>query len=62
MNTNKTVKYPENLYLKEKQKESGKSVRHIAKKVGVSERIISLTIHGHYKGVNVVPKILAEIK
>lgn len=57
----KEVKYPENLYLKGLQKESGKSVRHIAKKIEVSERIVSMTIHGHYKGSNVVPKILAEI-
>lgn len=58
----KPVKYPENLYLKQLQKESGKTVRHIAKKVGVTERIISMTIHGHYKGLNIVPRILAEIQ
>lgn len=51
------VKYPENLPLKELQKSSGRSVRWLAKEIGVSSLTISKTINGHYKGINIVPKL-----
>lgn len=54
----KKVKFPENLYLKEKQLDSGMSVRHLAKKIGISSVVVSNTIHGHYKGINIVPKLI----
>jgi DNA transposition AAA+ family ATPase len=55
-------KYPENLRLKQMQLDSGKTVKHIAKVIGVSARVVSQTIHGHYKGVNIVPLIEKELK
>ncbi len=58
----KQVKYPENLYLKNLQVDSGKSVRHLAEKIGISSGILSRTIHGHHKGSNIVPKLLELLK
>lgn len=55
--TKQVVKYPENLHLVEVIKESGQSVKHVAKTIGFSRKIVSETIHGHYKGSNVVPLI-----
>lgn len=55
------VKYPQNLYLRQAIKESGKSIRHIAKKCGVHEVLMSRLVNGHYKGVNIIPKIKVEI-
>ena len=57
----KKPKYPENVRLKQMQLESGKSVKFIAKKIGVSVKVVSETIHGHYKGVNIVPLIEKEL-
>lgn len=53
----KKVKYPENLTLKAKQVESGLTVKHLAKKLGISSVVLSNTINGHYKGINIVPKL-----
>lgn len=53
----KKVEYPENLILKEQQVESGKSVTYIAKKLKLSRVVVSDTLNGHYKGINIVPKI-----
>lgn len=53
----KKVKYPENLPLKELQTASGRSVRWLSKQIGVSSLIISKTINGHYKGINIVPRL-----
>ena len=57
----KKVKYPENLPLKQMVLDSGRSVRHLAKKIGVSTGVLSQTIHGHYKGINIVPRLKREL-
>jgi len=57
----KKVKFPENLHLKEMVTESGRSVGYYAKKLSVSRVIVSNTINGHYKGINIVPKLLTLI-
>ncbi len=57
----KKVKYPQNLGLKELQLDSGKSVKYLAKKIGVSTVVLSQVINGHYKGDNIVPKIKREL-
>lgn len=55
--TKENVKYPENLSLKDAVDNSGQTVKHIAKMIGVSRQVVSDTIHGHYKGINVAEKI-----
>ncbi|MBD3748545.1 MAG: hypothetical protein IE931_03520 [Sphingobacteriales bacterium] len=57
----KIIKYPENLPLKQAIEDKGLKVKYLAKKFGVSNRVMSQTINGHYKGDNIVPKIKAEL-
>lgn len=57
----KNVKYPENIPLKKRITESGKSVKFIASKIGYSTMVVSRTIHGHYKGMYIVPLIENEL-
>lgn len=57
----KIVKYPDNLALKEAVLESGKSVKHLAKKIKVSTVVLSLTINGHYKGVRISELLKQEL-
>lgn len=57
----KKVKYPENLYLKQRVLDSGITIRHLSKKIGISTVVLSQIINGHYKGNNIVPKLLQEI-
>ncbi len=57
----KEVKYPENLYLRFEIFKSGRQSQELAQKIGVSRLIISRTINGHYKGINVVPKLKQEL-
>lgn len=54
-------KYPENMKLKELVRQSGRSGRWYANKIGVSEKLISDVINGKYKGSNIVPKLLSLI-
>lgn len=56
-----TVKYPENLYLSEAVTKSGQTVKHIAKSINRSRKVVSDTIHGHYKGTNIIPLIKAHL-
>lgn len=53
----KKIKYPENTYLEVLVKDSGKSVKHLAKQIPCSRKVLSDTIHGHYKGTNIIPKL-----
>lgn len=55
------VKYPQNIYLRGLVAVSGKSVGYLAREVGVSRKTLSQTINGHYKGDNVVPKLIELI-
>lgn len=55
------IRYPENRYLKVELVKAGKSATEIAKAIGVSRGVVSLTINGHYKGINVVPAIKKEL-
>lgn len=57
----KEIRYPQNLPLKHFLKQSGRSVQHIADKIGVTREVVSNTIHGHYKGENIKPLIMAEL-
>jgi len=54
-------KFPENLKLKKPVEESGRSIKHLASKIGVSRVILSNTLNGHYKGGNVIPKLKTEL-
>jgi DNA transposition AAA+ family ATPase len=58
----KKIIYPQNIYLKGLIAVSGQTVSHFAKTIKVSRRTLSLTINGHYKGDNVVPKLLAALE
>lgn len=55
------VKYPENLYLKTAVEKSGQSVKHIAQHISRSRKVVSDTIHGHYKGTNIIPLLKAHL-
>ena len=55
------VKYPENLPLKDKIKASGITVKHIAKELSISRRVLSDIINGSYKGSNIVPRLEAYL-
>ncbi len=57
----KKIKYPQNLPLNEAIKESGRSIQHIADKIGLSREVVSNTVHGHYKGTNICPLIIKEL-
>lgn len=46
------IKYPENLHYREKVAQSGKSVRHLAERLGLSRETLSRMINGNYKGEN----------
>jgi len=61
LNEEKNVSYPQNIYLRGLIAVSTESVTSLADKLGVSRRVVSLTINGHYKGDNIVPKILEEL-
>ena len=54
----KKVSYPQNIYLKGLIAVSAETSTSLANKIGVSREVVSLTINGHYKGDNIVPKIL----
>lgn len=55
------VKYPENLYLKEAIENSGQTVKHIAKSINKSRKVVSDIIHGHYKGTNIIPLLKSHL-
>lgn len=46
------IKYPENLHYREEVALSGKSVSHLADKLGISRETLSRMINGKYKGEN----------
>ena len=41
---------------------SGLSITDLANKIGVSRQVLSNTLNGHYKGVNILRLIEEEIK
>lgn len=57
----KEVRYPENKYLAVEVYKAGISQKALAKKVGCSRKTLNETINGHYKGVNIIPKIKQEL-
>lgn len=57
----KTPRYPENLELKIDVVRSGRTTQDLADSIGFSRVIISQTINGHYKGINVVPALKKEL-
>jgi DNA transposition AAA+ family ATPase len=56
--TKKKIQYPENLYLQEMRSDSGISVTKLAEKLHVSRLVVSNTLNGHYKGKNIIPRLL----
>lgn len=61
MDKKQHIKYPENRYLKVELVKAGKTVTEVAQAIGVSRGVVSLTVNGHYKGVNIVPKLKKEL-
>lgn len=57
----KNNRYPKNLYLKGLIAVSTMTVTQLADKLNLSRNVINLTINGHYKGDNIVPRILNEL-
>ena len=57
----KIIRFPENLFLKVLIAKSGRTNKHLASKLGVSTKILSSTINGHYKGINIKPALLKEL-
>lgn len=55
--SNKKVKYPENLHLKVRVVEAGKTITDLAKEIGISRLVMSQVVNGHYKGINIVPRL-----
>ncbi|NJN27184.1 MAG: hypothetical protein HC819_14990 [Cyclobacteriaceae bacterium] len=59
--TSRIRKYPDNLKLKDPVIESGRTIKHIASKIGVSREALSNTLNGHYKGSIIIPKLKREL-
>jgi antitoxin component HigA of HigAB toxin-antitoxin module len=59
--TTERIRYPDNLYLRLEVFKSGRKMKDIADSIGVSRELLSNTINGHYKGVNVIPKLKKEL-
>ncbi|WP_097133701.1 hypothetical protein [Pedobacter xixiisoli] len=57
----KEIRYPENLPLRFEVFKSGRKMKELAKAIGISRELLSYTINGHYKGINVVPKLKKEL-
>lgn len=59
--SNKEPLYPDNLTLKGEVVKNRMSVTDIAGAIGISRKVVSDTLNGHYKGENIIPLIKAEI-
>jgi predicted DNA-binding protein (UPF0251 family) len=57
----KEPKYPENKYLSLEVFKSELTQEEIASRIRCSRRVLNETINGHYKGVNIIPRLLAEL-
>jgi len=57
----KEIKYPENLELKVDVIRSGRSITSLAESIGISRQVLNLTVNGHYKGVNIIKLLKAEL-
>lgn len=60
--TTQNVKYPQNLVLKQEIQDSGKSVKHLARKIKCSTTVLSLIINGHYLGTRLKELLKEELK
>jgi hypothetical protein len=58
---NKKIKYPENLYLRLEVFQDNRTQEEIAVAIGFSRKVLNETIHGKYKGTNVVPVLLKNL-
>lgn len=57
----KGCRYPENIYLKGLIAVSGHNIKELAQAIGVSRHVLNLTVNGHYKGTNIIPKLKKEL-
>lgn len=53
----KKVKFPENLKLKGEVISRGITITKLAQELNVSRLVVSDTLNGHKKGVNIIPAI-----
>lgn len=53
----KNVKYPENRYLKLEVVKADRTITDLANEIGCSREVLSMTVNGHYKGENIVPRL-----
>ncbi|MFC3199055.1 hypothetical protein ACFOET_15630 [Parapedobacter deserti] len=57
----KKARYPQNLSLKLEIVKSRRTIKEIAEKIGVSREVLTNTVNGHYKGVEVIKKLKSEL-
>lgn len=57
----KESRYPQNLYLKQKIKDAGKTVKGVAKNIGYPRQTVSDCVNGHYLGSKLVPLIEQDL-
>ena len=57
-----TPRYPENISVKSQVVKQGLSQTKIAAELGLSREIVSMTLNGHHKGVNIIPRIKDLLK
>lgn len=55
------VRYPENLHLKVEIVKARRNIGEVADAIGISRELLSRTVNGHYKGINVVPILKKEL-
>ncbi|WP_339876967.1 hypothetical protein [uncultured Algoriphagus sp.] len=58
----KEPRYPENKYLSIEVFKSEMTQEQIAELIGCSRKTLNETINGHYKGVNIIPKLKAVLE
>ena len=57
----KNVRYPENKHLKIEVVKSERTITELAEKIGSSRVVLSNTVNGNYKGINIVPALKKEL-
>lgn len=57
----KKPRYPDNLLFKLEIVKSRRTIKEIAAKIGISREVLTNTVNGHYKGVEVIKKLKSEL-
>ena len=57
----KKARYPENLSYKLEIVKARRTIKEVAQKIGVSREVLTNTVNGHYKGVEIIKKLKNEL-